>query len=274
MPNSNPAASKTGAIGLSRLSVGVVSYLNARPLTAGLEEECGLDLIRMEPSAVADCLLNGQVDIGLVPSVTLLESHQLTYLPGLCIGANGAVDSVFLFQNERLSDTGPIRVILDPASRTSQELTRIYLEEAREIPADRIQYTERDPRTALADRDGDFVLMIGDPALDPNRPSGWEIIDLAAAWKDMTGLPFVFAVWGLSSHTLADHSELTSIFAASLSRGLTHLDDEVAVHARRHQVAVEKASDYLRNRIVYTMGAAEEAGLKAFLDRVRRRRET
>lgn len=258
---------------MSRLSVGVVSYLNARPLTAGIEGESGLELIRMEPSAVAKSLLEGRVDIGLVPSVTLLDGDDLTYLPGLCIGADGAVDSVFLFKSEHISGSGPYRVVLDPASRTSQELTRIYLEEYRGLPPDSIEYTERDPRTALAEGDGDFVLMIGDPALDPNRPSGWNVIDLAAAWKDMTGLPFVFAVWGLHTQTLEAHPDLTATFAASLEEGMTHLDEQVESHARLHQVDVDQASDYLRNRIVYTMGADEERGLKAFLDRVRRRRE-
>ena len=65
---------------MSRLSVGVVSYLNARPLTAGLEGESGLELIRMEPSAVAKSLLEGRVDIGLVPSVTLLDGDDLTLI--------------------------------------------------------------------------------------------------------------------------------------------------------------------------------------------------
>lgn len=258
---------------MAALRVGVVSYLNARPLTAGLEGSTSLELCRMEPSRVAQALLMGEVDIGLVPSVTLLSDEELTYLPGLCIGADGAVDSVFLFENTSRSTGGPARVILDPASRTSQELTRIYLEEFMDLPSASLAYSERDPLSALADGDGDFVLMIGDRALNPDLPGGWRRIDLASEWKKATGLPFVFAVWGLSKRTLREHPELPTVFAESLSMGMTHLEQVVAQYASRHEVDVVQATHYLRDRIVHTMGAREEEGLRAFFERVRRRRE-
>ncbi len=47
---------------------------------------------------------------------------------------------------------------------------------------------------------GKPFLEIGDHALEMylDCPSGWQVVDLGAEWKKMTGLPFVFALWILN----------------------------------------------------------------------------
>jgi chorismate dehydratase len=39
------------------------------------------------------------------------------------------------------------------------------------------------------------VLLIGDKVVDPTRAGYAYEVDLGGAWRQMTGLPFVFAVW-------------------------------------------------------------------------------
>ena len=49
-----------------------------------------------------------------------------------------------------------------------------------------------------AAKEKDFVLLIGDAALDfALAPHEHEMFDLGTAWFELTSLPFVFAVWAL-----------------------------------------------------------------------------
>lgn len=113
------------------IRVGVVSYLNARPLVDDLGGDERLHLVAAPPAEVADMLASGRIDMGLVPSVALLGIPDAKWIPGLCIGADGPVESVLLYVRNDASGR-PVaahRVALDRHSRTSQVLTRILLEE-------------------------------------------------------------------------------------------------------------------------------------------------
>lgn len=249
-----------------------VSYLNACPLVAGLHEDARIDLVEMPPSDVSRALLCGDVHGGLVPVVSLLEDEGLTYIPGICIGADGPVDSVLLYRNHRFeggSRDQELQVVLDPESRTSQMLARIVIHEIMGISPDRVRYREDDPLGALdCPEDVDGVLVIGDKALDLDPGASWNPLDLAGAWKEHTGLPFVFAVWGVRSEILELHPWLADRMMQALDDGMAGLADIAGAVARDHGTDAARAEDYLRHRIVYRMGDAEEEGLKAFLARI------
>ena len=51
------------------LKIGVVPYLNARPLVYGLKERKGLELIEAVPSKLARLLAVGRIDCGIIPSI-------------------------------------------------------------------------------------------------------------------------------------------------------------------------------------------------------------
>ncbi|MCA9322753.1 MAG: menaquinone biosynthesis protein, partial [Planctomycetes bacterium] len=247
--------------------VGIVSYLNALPLLGDLEDDPRLELKRLPPSSVSRELLAGEIDLGLVPSFTLLEAPEWTWLPGLAIAAEGRVDSVFLDLAPgfaRRTARERVRLALDPHSRTSQVLSAIILQETFGIEAARLDREEVDPRQALGDPRYDAVLLIGDLALrEPARP-GWTRIDLAQAWLDLTGRPFVFAVWGLRRDLLARESWLPQRFAQALEAGRSRLFELARDFGPFHGVDSERALEYLSERIRYRMGVREEEGLRDF----------
>ena len=151
-----------------RVRLGAVSYLNSRPLTYGLDQD---DLFRVDygvPSACAEDLAAGRIDVGMIPIVEYARRPpDLRIVPGLAIGSEGEVLTVRLFHRGRLDRVR--RVAADTSSRTSVVLLRILLRERYGI----------DPEIAAAPPDldamlhgADAALLIGDPVLPLVGPEG------------------------------------------------------------------------------------------------------
>lgn len=163
--------------------VGSVPYLNALPLTSALD----CKLTRMEPRALAQSLRDGALDVALVSVMEVLDAPALYRVAdGVAIGAEREVYSVYL---RHTVPVGEIRsVALDAASQTSTELTRIVLE----------RFHKLQPEYRGPGEPADAELLIGDPAIAYRRAHPEEkYLDLGAAWREHTGLPFVFAVWAM-----------------------------------------------------------------------------
>lgn len=176
------------------IRVGSVRYLNAAPLVSDLDPT-RFQVIADHPRGIARALADGEVDLALAPVAAALTDADLRIVPGLCIGADGPVASVLL-----VAETPPeawTEVLLDGESRTSATLATLLLKEgplAARVRSDLVIRTV-DPGTSVAAA-GETVaaMVIGDSARKvPARMV--ERFDLAALWKDWTGLPFVFAVW-------------------------------------------------------------------------------
>lgn len=189
---------------MKQLRVGVVSYLNAMPLWYTLRHDPGIEIIPDTPARLADRMAAGGLDMGLLPIVEALRQPGLRLMPGLGIGADGVVDSVGLFTRVELPDIRTVAIT--SASRTSVALTRVILHAAGATPA----YLEASIRADdLDSRPEDAVLLIGDACLRARRVDSDRVwVDLAAEWKLLTDLPFVFAMWaarpGIASPALQD----------------------------------------------------------------------
>lgn len=246
------------------LRVGIVHYVNSRPLSRGLlKASSGSDLAceLLPPAAIADRLRDGTLDAGLVPSIELARIPGLAVVPGLAIAATHEVRSVLLVSKVPVGEIDAIA--LDENSRTSAALVRILLSERYGL--------EPEYRSAGADLDGmlgesDAALLIGDPALVVPRER-YVVLDLAGEWLEMTGLPFVFAVWaaraGIAVEGLAEQ------LRASYEVGIAELDAIVAETATETGLAPAVLRDYYTRNLRFEMGPAEQAGLTEFLRRAR-----
>lgn len=176
------------------IRVGTVRYLNAAPLVSDLDPARFL-VTADHPRGIARALADGEVDLALAPVAAALTDGDLRIVPGLCIGADGPVASVLL-----VAETAPeawTEVLLDGESRTSATLATLLLKEgplAARVRGDLVIRTV-EPGSSVPSAGGTVAAMvIGDSARTvPARMV--ERFDLAALWKDWTGLPFVFAVW-------------------------------------------------------------------------------
>src|SRR5262245_11293164 len=82
------------------IRVGAVSYLNAKPLYYRLSEYAPDVRLSMDvPSRLAEQLAEGELDVGLIPSIEYLRGVDRGYeiIPGIAIAARGPVRSVKLF---------------------------------------------------------------------------------------------------------------------------------------------------------------------------------
>lgn len=251
-----------GTTGTAAGIVGV-RFLNARPLLAGLEAGIAAPFpfafSTAEPSVCADALAAGRAAAGLIPVAALPGLPTTQALPDLGVAARHEVTSVLLVTRVPLAR---VRVLAaHTASRTSVTLARLLLAErwgARPtvVPA-------RPPLEAMLS-EADAAVIIGDPALAVHGRTGFDEIDLAAAWVEWSGLPFVFAVWGLREEAPAG---MATLLGESLAYAERHWQELLPHWSAMHAVGVAQTERYLTEALVHRLGPAERAGMDEFLSR-------
>lgn len=229
--------------------IGSVPYLNAVPLTCGLEGRCSF----LPPSTLAVELRSGRLDAALLSVTEALFAPGYPIVDGVAIASDGPVFSVFLAHQDPL-DERLTEVHLDPASCTSVNLLRVLLAARGLSPrfSPLAEYDrERMPRN---------VLLIGDPAirfaLGSHPHQFW---DLGAAWQEWTGLPFVYAVWAVRE--AAATPALANGLRAAREQGVNAMSHWVE---HRPEFTREFRQAYLGGHIRYGLGDREKAGLERF----------
>jgi chorismate dehydratase len=241
-----------------KLKVSAVSYLNTRPFISGMEKSGFVNEIDLSldiPSLCAAKLLDGRVDVGLIPVAViplLKESHIIT---DFCIGANGPVRSVLLYSQVPLEEISEI--LLDNQSRTSVALVKILAKELWKI----------DPKYTLATdgyeaqiKNSRAGVVIGDRTFALNKQFKYRY-DLAEGWKMLTGLPFVFACW-VSNKPLDAATERQ--FNEALRLGVNQAA-EVAKAFRARFPEDADLEGYLTKSLSFRLDEQKRAGLAKFL---------
>ena len=171
---------------LAPFRVGSVCYLNAVPLTRGIEDEVIFDT----PARLAQMLERDELDAAMLSVTEALLKDRYDMLDGVAIASLGEVQSILLAHRKPLAEAREVHC--DPASLASVQLLRVLLAE-RGLKPEFKPLETYDPRKLP-----DFALLIGNQALDLLLgPHEQELLDLGAAWYELTGLPFVYAVWVL-----------------------------------------------------------------------------
>ena len=230
--------------------IGSVPYLNARPLIYGIENQVTL----CTPARLADLMHRNQFDVGLMPVAEVLLHDHYDILDGIAIAARGPVASVFLAHREPIEKLK--RIAVDPASRTSVWLLRVLLKIGFHIEP---EFYPRPSGAKLSDHEA--MMLIGDDAIwYATRNGAQPVWDLGEAWMELTGLPFVFAVWAMQSE-IAAASPLSHLLHKAKADGLAHIEEIV-------QDATEATPEFLRNYyskcVWYDLGDAEKRGLRRF----------
>ena len=240
--------------------LGVVSYLNTRPLVHAFESKKlvhSFDLVYDIPSRCAERLRSRETDVALIPSVELARSPEpYDIVPNVGISSIGPVRSVLLILKR---DPDKVRSLaLDTSSRTSAALSRIVLEKAYGCRPETFEHAP-DPERMLARADA--ALLVGDPALHLEL-DGYRTMDLGKAWAEMTGLPFVYACWTGRSGAL-DPGEARSLFEAK-EIGVREIPEIATAFAQSHPQPASFYSGYLSRNIHYDLGEGEIVGLNRF----------
>lgn len=258
--------------------IAAVSFLNTIPLVEyfSLSECSSVDLATDLPSRLPGYLTRGEADVALMPVIEFFRGIGGALVQGVGIATDGAVDSVKLFS---LVEPGELdRVMVDRGSRTSVALLRVLLaEQFRTYP----RFTEGIP-VGLSDLEKyPAALVIGDRCfefekqLEEDGRTDVKIFDLGALWKNLTGLPFVFAAWTVASGFLESENrekraELSNVLAKARDFGLDHLDDISKREAGlgklgfRGDASSEAIDYYFRTSLLYKLGPRELEGMRRF----------
>ena len=241
--------------------IGAVSYLNTRPLLLGMEQSPfrdSIDLVKSYPAQIAQDLLDDTIDIGLIPVaiMPLLSNPQI--VSKYVIGTEGEVASVALFSQVPMDQIE--KVYLDYQSRTSVQLAKVLL----------AQYWNKEVAFLIATEgyineiSGTTAgVIIGDRAL-ASLNHFEHVYDLGLAWKQYSGLPFVFAAWVANKPIPAEFLEA---FDAANGYGLSNLEQVIALIPAAEQVY--DLHKYYTENISYELTPEKRKGLELFLELIK-----
>jgi chorismate dehydratase len=199
-------------------------------------------------------VVSGAADAALIPVVDFLFGDNMVLVDDFGIAADGPVESVLL--ECRLPLKQVRTVAMDPASHTSNVLTELLLE-----------HHWKQPAVLCEDRNkSDAAVTIGDSALQ--LPFSKDNLDLASAWREMTGLPFVFAAWACRR----DHprrSEMAGILRSALDEGMMQAPALASEQSRILGLSVERCLRYMTSTIRYRIGEREHRAIRTFESMIR-----
>ncbi|MDP6525464.1 MAG: hypothetical protein QGI24_07210 [Kiritimatiellia bacterium] len=227
-------------------------YFNSAPLIEGLRDRDDVAVIEDVPSALLDYVRDGRADVGLLPVVDVLEHPELTMVDGLGVCADGRVRSVLLCCHRPLAEVN--RVAADPESHTSNMLAQLLLRAQLGSDATVVENG--------VSQDADAAVIIGDRAMTA-VPGQYATYDLAEIWKDMTGLPFVFAVWAYRRDN-PQASELASIALDACRSGEGVKDEIAAEFSSRLSLPLSLCRDYLASCVYYRVDNREKRAIQEF----------
>ena len=253
------------------MRVAAISFLNPAPLLYNFEHEPAATDLRARyqvnytlPSACAAQLHAGTADLGLIPIAAL--TPQLAIVPGCTIASLHQVRSILLLIKNpgNLSRDAALQAVrtiaADAASRSSQAYTHILFEHFHRTRPTFVEHSA-DPLAMLAAHDA--ALLIGDPALlarehraaiDAAHPSLlW--LDLAELWRELTGLPWVAAVWAVRPEALIHFppAQLIDDLTRSRDAGRSNIDTLVTEWTPRIAIPAATIRTYLTQNIHYTL---------------------
>lgn len=239
-----------------KIRLGVINYLNVKPLLYGIQHSPvinDIEIVETFPARLAQMLVDDEVDAGIVPVAIIPHLKEHYIFSDYCIGCEGPVATVCLFSEVPVDRVQ--KVLLDYQSRTSVMLAKILLKEYWKIEpefedAKGEEYRHRITGTTAG-------LVIGDRAFEQRRQSTY-IYDLGEAWKDYTGLGFVFAAWIANKKLPGD---FVSAFNKANAFGLEHIAQVVAETDFR----LFDLHQYYKYNINYMLDERKKTGLEEFL---------
>jgi chorismate dehydratase len=223
----------------------------------------------MLPAQCADELTAGAADIGLVPIAALATTPGLRILPGCTIASKHTVRSLLLVRRASQPLTELRSIAADTASRTTVAYSRILFHMWRNPDVPFIPMAA--DLDEMLDR-ADAAILIGDPALmaleeRANRyeRTGEELVyhDLAEEWRNLTGLPFVSAIWGASPAVALDE-RLLHDFTHSRDHGLQNIDALIEHWSRQLPLSEKTIRSYLTTNIHYILDEECIEGMRGF----------
>lgn len=245
---------------MPKARLGVPDLLDCRPLTWGFLKGQYADFFDVRSFSlgrVSALLAEGELEVGLIPSIELSRIPRLRVVPHLCLASKSR--SALLVTRCPIAEVK--RIAFDRASRSALGLLVVLLREFYCLDAKLIGQGRRveGPMAGC-----DAALVTSDAALRVGTDQ-LQVFDLTQGWQQLTGLPFVFGVWAVREGVTLP--ELAFYMKSSLRYGLSSLDTVAKEAAAELGLAADSVTDYCRDDLHFVLGDRELAGLEEFLYR-------
>lgn len=271
--------------------IAAVRYLNTLPLIHGLEKLQGVELLLTVPSRIADMVRGGEADVGLVslvdaasPEASPLRpaAEKLAILPVGMIGCDGPTLTVRLFSAVPFERVTTVHA--DTDSRTSVVLCRVLLARLFGVRPTVVPFDARERMPGAPSRDAggaidldaawpQTVLLIGDKVVTDPPPAARlpHQLDLGQSWRELTGLPFVYAAWACRAADAATDRVATAaaVLDRQRRRNAARLGWLADRFAPDHRWPCGLARDYLGSLLRFDPGDRERGAAGRFLDEAR-----
>jgi chorismate dehydratase len=241
-----------------KIKVSAVSYLNTLPFLFGINNSEIINEIDLSLDIPSDCakkLLNGEVDLGLVPVAILPNLKEYHIISDYCIGAEGRVESVALFSDVPLNEIE--NIYLDYQSKTSVTLVKLLAAKSWKITPKWTNTTKGYENEIEGKNAG---VIIGDRTFNLSKSYKYKY-DLAEEWFKLTKLPFAFACW-VSNKELPE--SFIQNFNKALKEGVNNIN-KVVLDYNDDKISKEDLQKYLSNNISYLLDARKEEAIQKFL---------
>ncbi len=213
------------------------------------------ELVLLTPAKCAKAAIEKSTDIALVPVGSLPQITDYQIITDYCISATGVVDTVALLSNTPLA--GITKIYLDSESRTSVLLCRVL---CRELWGIEPEFIDEIPAIEGL-KTGEAVMAIGDKVFDMEGEFRHKT-DLSEGWQQLTGMPFVFAVWVALSHKGVEGAE-------GLNNAIKYGVENIEKWLPYDDPLRPRNLHYLTHRIEYELTPQKHSAITLFLNKIK-----
>lgn len=263
------------------LRLGRVDYLNVLPIYHAFDSGAiplSAEFVTGVPALLNKKFLAGELDITPISSIEYARQPQAGWvLPDVSISADGRVASILLFTRLPVQELDERKIAVTTSSATSVVLLQILLEKYYGVHC-QLHPMLPDLESMLSEYPA--ALLIGDDALvaaeqlkagfyEERGCGSLRVIDLGEIWKEMTGLPMVFALWAIRSEYVKAYGDridqVADAFRQARAWGLGHQQQILEEAQRRYILPVDLLSDYFHT-IRYDLDDTYQYAVETFYD--------
>ena len=235
---------------MNKIKISAVAYTNTKAFIYGLEHSDIINKIDLSLDIPSDCaakVINGEVDLGLMPVAAIPLVPNANIVADYCIGSDGAVNSVFIFSNVPIRELKTLK--LDAHSRTSNNLAKVLL---------KFHWKQEVAFTTDQHEKTDAIVLIGDRTFGKKDDYAFAY-DMGEEWKNFTGLPFIYAAWVANKEI---PQSFKTEFNAALKYGLDHRNE---VLESLPETPNFDLVDYLNHKLQFEVTEDRKKAMNLFL---------
>ena len=252
--------------------MGRISFLNVLPIYHPLETGViphPYQLVAAPPAILNEMMSRGDLQVSSCSCFEYARRPERYYLVSdLAIGSIGPVMSVLLMSRRPVEDLDGATILISGESHTSVALLRLLLKNYYGINS---TFATGYVTPALHSANPpEAFLAIGDEALRLRDYYPYRV-DLAEAWREWTGKPFVFGLWVISADAVSQGllpDDPGELLRRGRDWGLSRLDAIIDLTSYACPLTKEELRIYYTRGLTYNLGETELDGLRLFYEKL------